>query len=511
MPLFGPAGERIGFHVYRTTEDTPPLFLIHGFTASSASFQSNIAELSRHFAVVAVDLLGHGDSESPDAVEPYTPERAVYRIIALMDYLGMDRILLCGHSLGGALALRVALDHPDRIAGLVIINSNSAAGTTLWREETQPRMEEMARRIRLEGTRFIKDSRLYPARSRRIPDEARIQLVRDFEKLTPAGIAGTAEGLVARVNAFERLPELSTPTLLVVGDRDRDFVVNAPRMLANMRRSSVQLVTIEDAGHAANLEQPELFHEALLGFGGDIGFLPESAKAGRKRSARVLVIGSVLTAAVAGIGGAYIIMNRDNGAPAGGFVPPTLTPTLRAGETRPAGTGTAAAGATTAPAGTETPTPVPGTPTPTPRPTNTPLPTATLRPGQTPPPTNTPTQTPTLTPTPSATNTPTSLPTTTPTRTNTPAPTSTPTNTPIPPKAITISKTGGQNSRTYTATVSGGPATVSWSASDGAVASPGTGLSTTVTFPNAGTYNVTAVATFADGTTRTASDSVTIQ
>ena len=140
MPQFGQPGERIGYEVYPHPQGAPPILLIHGFTASSASFANNLGPLRNYFTVVTIDLLGHGESDSPPGAAPYVPNKAVGRILGLMDSLGYARALVCGHSLGGALALRMALDHADRVAGLIVINSNSAAGSPKWREEVQPRL-----------------------------------------------------------------------------------------------------------------------------------------------------------------------------------------------------------------------------------------------------------------------------------------------------------------------------------------------------------------------------------
>ena len=274
MPLFGASGSRIAYEAYEGPTGAPPLLLLHGFTASSACWISNLPGLSERFAVITADLLGHGDSDAPDQPELYTPAAAIARLEALLDYLGHAQVLVCGHSLGGALALRFALDRPERVAGVVVLNSNSAAGTPEWRENARAGMTAMAAKARAEGTDFLKETRLYPAQGTRLPHEARALLTRDFERLTPAGFAGTAEALVIDVNAFERLGSLQVPALVVIGNRDHDFVKSAPRFVVRMPRDLVDTFTIEGAGHAANLEQPDLFNEALFSFAERIGYLP---------------------------------------------------------------------------------------------------------------------------------------------------------------------------------------------------------------------------------------------
>jgi hypothetical protein len=169
----------------------------------------------------------------------------------------------------------------NRFAGLVVINSNSAAGSPEWRENARANMADMAARVRAEGIDPLRETRLYPAQGTRLPEQARRLLTRDFDRLQPAGVAGTAEALVVDVNAFERLGDLSVPTLVVIGDRDTDFVRNAPRFLVRLPEDLVDTFTIEGAGHAANLEQPELFNEALFAFAERIGYIAPSDAFGR--------------------------------------------------------------------------------------------------------------------------------------------------------------------------------------------------------------------------------------
>ncbi len=417
-----------------------------------------------------------------------------------MDSLGYARALICGHSLGGALALRIALDQPDRVAGLIVINSNSAAGSPRWRDEVQPRLEEMATRIRAEGIGFLRESRLYPAASKRLPPEARAMLVRDFELLKPDGVAGTAEGLIARVNAFERLPELTVPTLIVVGNRDIEFVRNAPRMIASLRRNVVQMVTLEDAGHAANLEQPEVFNAAVVEFARGTGYLADRRKADGRKSLLYMALGGLLTALIAG-GIAAFIITQGGDSNAGGFVPPTLTPT-------PFGTpprnrsATPPGGATPAPSATGAAT-TPGSPaanataaTPT---GTTASPTAASTP--TPTRTNIPNPTPTTASPATPTTAPTETPTPTVTPTDTPTPTATATPTPVGPVVSIVGpSTVAGLSETYSLSAPPTPQQlkVTWSVGGGSVVPQG-GQSTTVTFSGKGCFQVSVAVLYASG------------
>lgn len=507
MPYYGEPGQRIAYDVYEGANEAPggapPLLLLHGFTASSASFLSNIRELRQHFTVITTDLLGHGRSEAPEDPALYSPEATVARLAELIDHLGHNDVLLCGHSLGGAVALRFALDQPQKVAGLVVINSNSAAGTPEWREAVQPGLLTLAAKVRAEGTGFLKESRLYPAASNRLPADARQMLTADFETLTPAGVAGTAESLVAGVNARERLPELAVPTLIVIGDRDADFVAAAPEFLERLPARQTRWVTLEGAGHAANLESPEEFNAALVAFAEEIAYVepaPVAAIAavpprrGGVMNTALTAVGSLLV-----VGGVALLVyamffNGGDNTTASPDVPagPTATPTTvdqvasertpgpgnEATATNPAATETPATEAATAtPEEVETPTDVPPSPSPTPEPA--------------------PTQVPLPTATPFVPDTPTPEPTPEPTEvpdTPTPEP---PTPTPGPFVAV-----GGPRS-----TEVGVPVTFSASAHaapdfgwrwSGCLQSL-EGSTCTATYVQAGCFPVTAIGRFADG------------
>lgn len=271
MALFGTPGERISYELYAHPGGGPVLVLIHGLTASSASFLSNLPALCERFTVVTVELLGHGGSDAPEDASAYTADIQVARTLELLDHLSIRRFLLCGHSLGGGVAIRIALEAPERLSGLIVINSNAAAATPEWRERSRSTAKHTAARIRAEGTDFLRDSWVYPARSRRLPGEARDALARDFDRITPAGLAGTYEALVPSVSAWERLPELAVPMLLVIGTRDEGFVKNSVAFIERLPKHLLRIVTLPGAGHAANLEAREDFERYLLEFADSLG------------------------------------------------------------------------------------------------------------------------------------------------------------------------------------------------------------------------------------------------
>jgi pimeloyl-ACP methyl ester carboxylesterase len=101
----------------------PPVILLHGFPESHRTWRDVIPDLARDHFVLAPDQRGFARSSKPEGVENYTPDKPVGDMIALTDHFGIARFTLVGHDWGGAIAWMAALQRPDRVARLVIVNA----------------------------------------------------------------------------------------------------------------------------------------------------------------------------------------------------------------------------------------------------------------------------------------------------------------------------------------------------------------------------------------------------
>src|SRR3990172_11255761 len=101
-----------------------PVVLVHGWNGSTFSFRHTIPELARTHRVVALDLLGFGYSERPPRGD-YSVTAQVRLVAGLMDRLGIPRAAVVGHSMGGGIAMHLALSHPERVSRLVLVDSVS--------------------------------------------------------------------------------------------------------------------------------------------------------------------------------------------------------------------------------------------------------------------------------------------------------------------------------------------------------------------------------------------------
>ena len=101
----------------------PAIVLLHGFPESHRTWRHQIPELAKTHFVIAPDQRGFARSSKPEGAENYTPDKTVGDLIALADHFGKDRFVLIGHDWGGAIAWMAALQHPNRIERLIIVNA----------------------------------------------------------------------------------------------------------------------------------------------------------------------------------------------------------------------------------------------------------------------------------------------------------------------------------------------------------------------------------------------------
>lgn len=258
----------VHYHVERAGSG-PPLVLLHGFTGSAVTWEPFLPIFARAFATIAIDLLGHGQSAAPANAVRYRPECVVADLVVLLDRLGVRRAAWLGYSLGGRVALRVALEQPPVVAALVLEGVSPGIADAAERAERARSDEALAELIEREGiTAFVDRWERLPlfASQTRLPPAAWAALRRQRLANDPVGLANSLRGLGqgAQPPLHGRLADVRVPTLLIVGEEDAKFRRLAEEMAAIMPEARVAVVT--GAGHAAHLEQPDLFAQAVLDF-----------------------------------------------------------------------------------------------------------------------------------------------------------------------------------------------------------------------------------------------------
>lgn len=246
-----------------------PLLLLHGFTGRGANWAELCASLSQRFTTITLDLPGHGDTESPSDPERYRMERCAEDIATILDRLGFDTTHLMGYSMGGRLALYLALNMQRRFRSLILESASPGLKTSEERAARIASDEALADEIEREGVEaFVNRWEALPLfDSQRRLDEA----VRDKQregrlKNNPVGLASSLRGMGTGVqqSLWEPLPELKLPTLLLAGELDTKFAAIAGQMHASIQGSRLKI--IPDAGHIIHLEKPSVLAQAVLQF-----------------------------------------------------------------------------------------------------------------------------------------------------------------------------------------------------------------------------------------------------
>lgn len=260
-PGFGLNVERSG--------DGPPLVLLHGFTGSAEAWSPFREMLSDRFTLLAVDIVGHGKSDRPDSLGHYAPGQAAADVVGAMEKAGFPGFDLLGYSMGGRLALRVAVDHPGRIRRLVLIGASPGLATAEERAARVASDEALARGIERDGVeRFIDYWESIPLfeSQRSLPDERRAAIRAGRLRNTAAGLAASLRGMGtgSQEPLHDRLSGLPMPALLLAGELDTKYLAIAEEMAAAIPEA--RWLAVPGAGHAAQTENPAFCAEAVAAF-----------------------------------------------------------------------------------------------------------------------------------------------------------------------------------------------------------------------------------------------------
>jgi pimeloyl-ACP methyl ester carboxylesterase len=254
MPIL----ERDGVKLYYEAHgEGPALLLTHGYSSSSHMWAGQRDALARHFKVITWDMRGHGRSDYPDDPSAYSETATVADIAALLDEAGAKDAVIGGLSLGGYMSLAFHLAHPTRTRALLIIDTGPGFKSDEARDGWNDRALRAAERFEREGLDRLRESGV----------EARTAPHRDAK-----GLALAARGMLTQRDArvINSLPGIKVPALVIVGENDKPFLNAANYMAAKI--PGARKVAIPNAGHAANIDQPELFDAAVMEFLGDARF-----------------------------------------------------------------------------------------------------------------------------------------------------------------------------------------------------------------------------------------------
>ena len=235
-----------------------PLLLLHGFTQTGRGWDEVVRHLAGEtYRPLVPDLRGHGAAGSRRPIDMDSCARDVAGLAA-------GEFALAGYSMGGRIALHVALAHPERVSRLVLVSTTAGIEDPAARAQRREADEELAtwmrrRRSIAEIADRWGDQPLFASQSPEVAAAARADRLRNEPEHLAAALRGIGTGTMAPL--WKRLGELTMPVAVLAGERDTKFVALARRLAEELPRATLTIVS--GAGHALALEAPEAVAAAI--------------------------------------------------------------------------------------------------------------------------------------------------------------------------------------------------------------------------------------------------------
>lgn len=240
-----------------------PLVLLHAFPVDARMWDAVRAPLAARTRLITPDQRGFGRSPLPESDRTPSLDDAARDVLALLDRLELERVVLGGCSMGGYLAMAVLRAAPERVAGLVLIDTKSSADT----DEARAKRLETAERVDAEGVGPWLADALLPALLGPTTHAERPDVVNEVRALVEtqpsAGVAWALRAMAARPDSTEALRAAHVPALVVLGEQD----MLTPRVEAGVMVDALpdaRLVELPGAGHLTPIEAPSELVDAVL-------------------------------------------------------------------------------------------------------------------------------------------------------------------------------------------------------------------------------------------------------
>ena len=242
--------ERGGVKVYYESHGQgQPILLSHGYSATSQMWRGQV-DAFPGYRVITWDMRGHGQTDSPDDQSLYSEEHTVDDMAAILKECGVEKAIIAGLSLGGYMSLAFNVKYPTMVRALMLFDTGPGYKNPVAREGWNKTSERRAEVFEEKGLEALGASAEVRASTHR----------------SAAGLAKAARGMLAQFDAriIESLPNVSVPTLVLVGENDQPFLGATEYMVSKIPGAAKAMIA--NAGHAANIDQPAAFNEAVTGF-----------------------------------------------------------------------------------------------------------------------------------------------------------------------------------------------------------------------------------------------------
>jgi 2-succinyl-6-hydroxy-2,4-cyclohexadiene-1-carboxylate synthase len=249
------------------SKNKTPIVLLHGFTGRAKDWQFLFDKLPQKFFPIAIDLIGHGETDSPENQKYYTCNAMVHQIDSIISQLGIEKFMITGYSMGGRAALSYSFKHSEKIIA-AILESTTAGIEDMY--EIKKRVELdllLSDKIKNEGiesfTDFWFDAPLF-ASLKNLPNFEQIKKDRNQNNITGLSnmLLSFSTGLMP--SYWDRLHTLVFPILLISGKWDEKYT-NLNNFM-QLKFPNAQHHYIDECGHNVHLEKPQLFTKLVVHF-----------------------------------------------------------------------------------------------------------------------------------------------------------------------------------------------------------------------------------------------------
>ena len=245
----------------------PKIVFLHGFMGSTKDWKEIVNDLCDQFCCLIVDLPGHGKSEILQDDENYKIDSTSSSLIKLLEQLKIKKSVLVGYSMGGRVAIYIALNYPQYFTRLILDSASTGLASKKERMERRAKDKDLAQKLETTiFSEFIKDWYNTPL-FKTLWDHP------NFDKLLeirldnrPKELAKSLKniGVGTQPSLWEKWPENQIPTLLIVGEYDIKFRNIAERMVK--KNKTVILKVIQNSGHNTHFEAKTEFIESIMNF-----------------------------------------------------------------------------------------------------------------------------------------------------------------------------------------------------------------------------------------------------
>jgi len=242
-----------------------PFVMVHGFTGSRDDFADVLDDVAAQGQTLVPDLRGHGGTTNPG--KGYAFDQLCRDLLGFLDAMGISKCDLLGHSLGGMIVLRFALEHPERVHSLVLMDTSDAS------HRTQPSWPERILKFAFRRLPMRWNMRALRANQHRLPEPAQraaLEMGTDrywnrlrtkLEAMDPLAFDALLDEIMNQQGVTNRLGEIRCPTLVMVGDQDTAFRKPSRRMADQI--PNAELVVLKDAHHSPQIETPAQWLSAI--------------------------------------------------------------------------------------------------------------------------------------------------------------------------------------------------------------------------------------------------------